>query len=67
MEEYYDEQLDALSQLLPTPPLVIDNASVQLKKRKTLRFTETILAANDAIATNNQSQQGKIKLTQIGQ
>ncbi|KAG1041836.1 hypothetical protein G6F25_003635 [Rhizopus arrhizus] len=66
MEEYYDEQLDALSQLLPPPPLVIDDASVQRKKRKTLSFTETILAASDAIATDNQSQQDKIKLAQVG-
>ncbi|KAG1323444.1 hypothetical protein G6F62_009658 [Rhizopus arrhizus] len=66
MEEYYDEQLDALSQLLPSPPLVIDAASVQRKKRKTLSFTETILAASDAIATDNQSQQDKIKLAQVG-
>ncbi|CAO3687416.1 unnamed protein product [Rhizopus microsporus] len=66
MEEYYDEQLDALSQLLPPPSLVIDDASVQRKKRKTLSFTETILAASDAIATDNRSQQNKIKLAQVG-
>jgi hypothetical protein len=66
MEEYYDEQLDALSQLLPPPPLVINDASVQRKKRKTLNFTETILVASDAIATDNQIQQDKIKLAQVG-
>ncbi|KAI9252165.1 hypothetical protein BY458DRAFT_589868 [Sporodiniella umbellata] len=64
--EHHEEQLDALPQLLPPPPLVVDDASVQRKRRKTLSFTETILAASDAISMNSQSQQDKIKLAQIG-
>ncbi|ORY92363.1 hypothetical protein BCR43DRAFT_508442 [Syncephalastrum racemosum] len=53
-------------QHIPTPALVIDGTSNRQKKRKSLTFSQTILASSDSLAADSNTQADKIMIAQLG-